>query len=135
MSATLAIIARNAALDAITALLANGFARAYTGAKPATPQLAATGTLLFQLGLAATAFGAAANGVATANAISNDASADATGTAGYLRLFKSDGTTAVQDLDIGGTAQSTTGEFQMATSSVVLGAIISCSSFTLTLPQ
>ncbi len=49
----------------------------------------------------ATAFGAAVNGLATANAITQDSAADATGTPTFFRAFKSDGTTAVFDGSVG----------------------------------
>ena len=72
----------SAAADAVCPLLNNGYLRIYDGTQPATANTAvSTQTLLAELRWNATAFGAASNGVATANAITSDTSADATGTA------------------------------------------------------
>jgi hypothetical protein len=65
--------ARNAAVNAITALLDAGAAAGYiqirTGAKPATVAAADAGTLLATLTLSKPAFGTAATGVGTAAAV------------------------------------------------------------------
>ena len=131
MSVRTSIVARNAALDAIAPLCNSGKLRIYTGPKPATPETAASGTLLAELTLNATAFAAASAGVSTANAITSDSAADATGTAGWFRIWKSDGTTPICDGDV-----STSGaDLNMATVSIVALAVISCAALTLTLPQ
>ncbi len=75
------IVARNAELDALAALANSGYISIYSGSQPATPETAASGTLLAELRFNATAFGAAASGAITAGAITADSSADATGTA------------------------------------------------------
>ena len=95
------IVARNAELDALAPLANNGYIRIYSGSIPATPETAASGTLLAELRFGATAFGAAASGVITANAITEDSSANNTGTAGYYRALESDGTTALWDGTVG----------------------------------
>lgn len=128
-----AIILRNAALDAELALLNSGFIRIYTGAMPATPETAASGTLLAQLTFGATAFGAAVAGVATANAITSDTSADATGTAGWARLFRSNGTSAGMDGDC--TATGGGGFCELNATAISAGAEVSCTSMTITLPM
>lgn len=130
MATRASILARNAALNAMAPRLNSGKVRIYTGAQPATPETAASGTLLVELTLNATAFGAAAAGVLTANAITSGV-AVATGTAGWFRLFQSDGTTAEHD----GVCGVGSGELQMATLTIVAAAVISCSALTLTLPQ
>jgi hypothetical protein len=126
-----AIATRNAQLDALTALLPNGYLRIYSGAQPATPETAVSGTLLAELRFGATPFAAATGGTATANAITSDASADATGTAGYFRALKSDGTTAVYDGSVGTSAS----DLNLATTSIVAAATVSISSLVITLPQ
>lgn len=101
LTTSLANVGANAAADAVCALLNNGFLDIYDGTQPANANAAATGTKLASLTFGATAFGAASLGVATANAIGSDASADNTGTAGWFRAYKSDHTTAVFDGSVG----------------------------------
>lgn len=90
---------RNAQLDAITtAVGTSGILRIYSGSRPANVAAAISGTLLAECVCNASAFAAAASGgVLTANAIANDSSANASGTATHYRLFQSNGTTAVID--------------------------------------
>lgn len=91
----------NTAADAATALLNTGYIRLYTGTQPATADTAiGSQTLLVELRFNATAFGSAAAGVSTANAITSG-TAVATGTATWFRVLKSDGTTAVFDGSVG----------------------------------
>jgi hypothetical protein len=74
------IAAANAALNARTALLNSGILRIYSGTRPATADTAlGAQVLLAECTLNATAFGAAANRVATANAVTQDTSANAAG--------------------------------------------------------
>lgn len=126
-----AIVARNAELDALTALMASGKIKIYSGTEPATPETALSGnTLLATLTFGGTAFGGAASGVITANAITSDSSADATGTATFFRATKSDDTVMWQ-----GTVGTSGADLNLATTSIVAGAVISISSLTVTLPQ
>lgn len=91
----------NEALDAGNANMNGGKLDLRTGSPPASPDSAVTGTQLALLSLNATAFGAAASRVATANAIA-DVLGLAIGVAGYGRLTKADGTTGVMDIPAGG---------------------------------
>lgn len=116
----------DAPINATTALLNSGFIKGYTGSQPAL-DVALTGTLLFTLTFGATAFGGSAIGVATANTITG-ANAVATGTVGYFALLKSDGTTVVMT----GTVGTSGAELNLSSLSVVSGAPVSCSSFTIT---
>ena len=101
------IASSNAALDARTALLNTGYLRFYSGTRPAGPDTALAGnTLLAELRFGAAAFGAASNRVATANAITQDAAADAAGIPTFARLLASNGTTAVIDVSVGKTGGS-----------------------------
>jgi hypothetical protein len=121
---------RNAQLDAITtAVGTSGILRIYSGTRPANVAAAITGTLLAELVCNASAFAAAASGgVLTANAISNDSSANASGTASHYRLFRSDGTTAVIDGDV-----STSGaDLNLDNTSINSGQVVSITSFTVT---
>lgn len=125
------IVGRNAELNALAPLANNGYIRIYTGSIPATPETAASGTLLAELRFNATAFGAAAAGVITANSITQDSSADNTGTAGYYRALQSDGTTALWD----GTVGTAGADLNLNSTSISAGVIVQITSLTVTLPQ
>jgi stage V sporulation protein SpoVS len=121
---------RNAQLDAITtAVGTSGILRIYSGSRPANVAAAITGTLLAECVCNASAFAAAASGgVLTANAIADDSSANAGGTASHYRLFRSDGTTAVIDGDV-----STSGaDLNLDNTSINSGQVVSITSFTIT---
>jgi hypothetical protein len=83
----------DAKADAGLALLTNGYIRIYNDPKPAHADDAITSqTLLAELRWnAVAAFQAAAGGVAVANAITKDDSANAEGTATWFRALKADG--------------------------------------------
>lgn len=119
----------NAAADAVTALLNNGYLRIYSGTQPADADAALSGnTLLAELRYNATAFGAASAGVATANAITQDSSADATGTASFFRSLKSDGTSVVYDGSVG----TSGADLNLNSVAIQSGAAVSVSSLTYT---
>lgn len=83
--------AKNAALDVgAGAMFDGGTARIniYTGSQPATADTAASGTLLGTLTPSSDMFAAASGGTATANSITNDSSADASGLPGYVRIYR-----------------------------------------------
>lgn len=119
--------AQNAAANAIAALLNSGTIVIYTGVQPAAGGALSGNTALVTLTFGATAFGSAASGVATANAITNG-TAGATGTATWFRCLKSDGTTIVMD----GTVGTSGCNMNIGSTSISSGAVISCSSFTYT---
>jgi hypothetical protein len=130
------IAARNAAVDGMAALLNSGYIRFYTGARPADPSVAISSqTLLAELRFGATAFAAAAAGSAAANAITPDSGADNTGTAVWARLLKSDGTTAVLDVDIGVGGGGAPPCIILASVAIQIGALVSLSSCSLSAPQ
>jgi hypothetical protein len=120
--------AANAALDAWKTSLNNGYLRIYSGTKPASVAAAITGTLLAELRFNATAFGTSTNGVANANALTADSSADNTGTATHFRAFQSDGTTAVYD----GTVGTSGCDLNLNSVAISAGAAVSVSSLSLT---
>lgn len=116
-------------LDTLTNNANAGLLRLYSGTRPTNADTALSGnTLLATLTLNATSAGAASAGVWTANAITSDSSADATGTASFARLLESDGTTAIADFSVGTSGT----EVVLNTTSIVSGAVVSCSSFTVT---
>jgi hypothetical protein len=130
MKTTVAI--RNAELDTKLANLNNGYLRFYSGTKPASADAALSGnTLLAELRFAATAFGAASGGSATANAITQDSSADAAGTATFARCFASNGTTPVLDLTVGTSGT----EIVLGSVSFSVGLVVQVTSATVSQPD
>ena len=117
-----------AAADAVCDLLDNGYLRIYDGSQPANADTAVTTqTLLAELRWnAANAFGAASGGVATANAITADSSADATGTASWFRALKADGTTAVFDGSVG----TSSADLILNSTAIAAGANVAVTAFT-----
>jgi hypothetical protein len=117
---------RNARLDAITtAAGANAKLRLYSGTRPATGGTATT--LLAELTCGATLAPAASGGVLTLNAITSDSSADASGTATWARLVKSDNT-FVMDLDVG----TSGADLNMNSNVISAGAAVAITGATLT---
>lgn len=125
-----AINSRNVELNALAALANSGTIAIYQGTLPATPETAVNGTLLATLTMNATAFGAASAGAITAAAITGDTTADATGTAQYFRLWKSDGTTAILD----GTVSTAAADLNLNSTAIQAGADVEITSFVITLP-
>lgn len=122
----------NAACDAIAALCNNGYIRIYTASKPANADTALSGqTLLAELRFAATAFGSASNGVATAGTITSDSSADNTGTAAWFRVLASNGTTVIYD----GTVGTSGCDLNLNTTSITSGAQVAITALTITVPR
>jgi len=120
---------RNAQLDALTTFAGNsGKLRIYTATRPATGAAIGGATLLAELTCNATFAPAATGGVLTLNAIAQDASADATGTAAWFRLWKSDGTTAVLDGDVGTSGS----DLNLNSVSITVGGTVSVTSFVIT---
>ena len=118
----------NAAADAAVALANGGKLRIYSGSQPATAATAVSGqTLLAELTLGSPAFGSASNGVATANSITADSSADATGTAAWFRIVSSGGT-GLWDGSVGTSGS----DLNLDSVSIVAGGNVSVSSFTFT---
>lgn len=117
---------RNSRLAAITtAIGTSGLLRIYSGTRPATGGTETT--LLAQLALSATFAPAPSGGVLTASAISNDTSADATGTATWARLCTSAGV-AVVDMSV-----ATSGsDLNFDSVSIVAGGVVAVSSLVIT---
>ena len=132
MAMKLSNTARSAAADAVVDLADTGYIRIYDGSQATDPNTAiGAQVLLAELRFGATAFGAASNGVATANAITGDASANATGTATWFRVLKSDGTTVLWD----GTVGTSGANLNLNSVSIVSGGSVDISSMTYTQPQ
>lgn len=110
-----------------------------TGAQPADPDTAVSGTNLFTLVCSDPAFGNAADaapgGTATASAITADSSADATGTLGYCRASSTaDGATPADD-HIDGEAGTSGADFNFNTLAIVSGANVDLTAWTVTQPE
>ena len=107
-----------------------------TGAQPADPDTAATGTLLGTLTMSDPSFGSATDanpgGRITASAITDDSSADATGTAGYFRM-RATGTGADDVAD--GECGTSGADLNFNTTSITSGSTISITSMTVTMPE
>lgn len=124
---------RNEMLSALIDNFNSGKFSVYSGTRPTDADTALSGnTLLATLVLNATSFAAPSGGVLTANSITPDSDADATGTAAFVRVFESDGTTVICDLSVSATGGG--GEVQFATLSFVQHTSISLSSLTITCP-
>jgi hypothetical protein len=132
--------AAQAAVDALAALCNSGTLKIYDGSQPTDANTAlGAQVLLATLTLSSTAFGASsASGsagskivTATANTITDDSSADATGTAAWFRVLKSNGTSKVMDGSVG----TSGADLNLATTAIVAGADIAITSFTITMTE
>lgn len=126
--------------DAIAAKCNSGTIKIYAGSQPTDANTAVGAqTLLATLTFGSTAFAASAasgstpnrKATATANAITGDTSADATGTATWFRVLKSDATTVVMDGSVG----TSGADMNLATTSLVAGVDVEITGFTLSQPE
>jgi hypothetical protein len=101
-----------------------------SGARPASADAAATGTVLATVALANPAFGAAANGVAT---LVDPAAVTgvAAGTATWFRALDGAGAT-VMDGSVSATGGG--GDLQLATTSISVGLTVDITGGTVTMP-
>jgi hypothetical protein len=130
-------------LEAAMALLNSGKIEIFSGSQPTDANTAiGAQTLLSTLTFGNPAFatppvatGSAGSKIvtATANAITQDSDAAATGTAAWFRAYKSDGTTVVMDGSVGATGGSF--DLTIPTTSIVAGDIVQASAFTIVQPE
>lgn len=119
----------NAQADALSDLLDNGYLRIYDGTQPANANTAiTTQVLLAELRFNATAAPAASAGVLTMNSITQDSSANNTGTATWFRALKSDGSTVVFDGSVGTSGS----DLNLGSTSITSGASVAVTSMTFT---
>ena len=120
----------NGEADNLSARLNSGFLRIY-GDTQATNADTAVGAqvLLAELNFSATAAPAASAGVITFNALTSDASANATGTPTWFRAVQSNGTTVVMDGSVGasGANLNLSG---LTGGQIIIGGTVAVSSFT-----
>src|SRR5690242_11950484 len=94
MSIQLSVAVRNGRLNAISSVIgANPILRMWTGSMPANCAAADSGTQLVHMTLPASWLAAASGGQDTIVGSWSEAGADASGTAGYFRIYESTGTT------------------------------------------
>lgn len=117
--ATYDTTARNAALNAIAALLNGGTLRIGTTGMAST---------LATLNLSATAFGSASNGSVTANSITST-TISSSGTAAAAGLYNSSGTAIISGITVGTSGQ----QLNFNSLDFVAGGNISVSSLTLSI--
>lgn len=132
LNAKTSVTNRNLALDAaLPSALNAGHFLVYDSTQPTDADTAlGAQVLLADLSLNATAFAAASSGSKAANAITQDSSANATGTAAWMTIVASSrATTGTMDGSVG------TGTHNFVVNSVAFssGAAVSCSSFTATM--
>ena len=121
-----------AMINAFTALLNNGFIEVYTGSQPSVDG-SLSGTLLATMTFGATAFANAtasgSGGSAAANTITGGTAGNS-GTAGYFALVTSGSAT------VGTGSVGTSGaDLNFNTLSIVSGAVVACTAFTVTQAQ
>lgn len=110
--------------------------RIYDGTQAADPDTAVGAqVLLAELTMSATSFGAATDAnpgaLITANAITSDSSANATGTASWFRMLTQSGGTVIADGSVG----TSSADLVMNTVSITSGSIVAISSFTITMSE
>lgn len=121
--------ARNLMADGVDGEFNNGYLRIYDGTRPANPATAiTTQVLLAELRFANPAAASVTNGVITFDTISPDTSANNTGTATWARCLKSDGTTAICDLNVG----TSDANIIVTTTAISAGVQVSVTSATIT---
>ncbi len=143
MTLSISNAAAIAACDAIVDLCDIGSTDAqaslsiYSGTVPANVDTAlGAQVVLAELEMSNPAFGAAADsapgGTATASAITDDSSADATGTASFFRIFNRNNVAVIQGTV---TATGGGGELELNTISIQISAKVEITSLTVTMPE
>lgn len=122
---------RNAMLDAIEANAGTScILEIRSGSKPAAAADSRTGTVGVTMTLPSDWLGAAASGVKSKSGTWEDTSADASITAGYFTIYRSDGTTVVMQGTV--TATGGGGDLTLTTTTIVSGQPVTITSFALT---
>lgn len=131
MAIKLSAAVRNARLDAIeTAIGVSAVLKIRTGAPPTNIADADSGTVLATLSLPSDWMAAAGSGQKAKTGTWQDASADASGTAGHFRVYASDGTTQHIQGTITGTGGG--GDMELDNTSINSGQTVTITTFTLT---
>lgn len=131
MALQLSTAVRNARLDTIESTIGtSAIMKIRTGSAPADCGTADSGTVLATLSLPSDWMAAASGGSKAKTGTWQDASADATGTAGHFRIYDSGGTTC----GIQGTVTATGGggDLTLDNTSIATGQTVTITTFTLT---
>ena len=136
MTVRIAASVRTAIVDSVKALIDGGAGpgkiRIYTGAAPAGPATAASGTLLVDIPLNDPSFDATASGTANADVTPTVVgTAVATGTAGWFRILDSNNNALI---DGAVTATGGGGDITVASTAITTGLTVTVTSLALTAP-
>lgn len=125
------VAARNNMLDELTALIdagTAGFLDIYDGTQPTNADTAiGSQTLLAHLTFSSTSFPGASSGAMTANTITADSSANATGTASWFRITNSSAAAIID-----GTVGTSGSDLNLNTVAITSGVEVAVSELTLT---
>lgn len=131
MAVQLSTAVRNAKLDAIeTTAGVSAILKIRTGAAPANCAAADSGTVLATINLPADWMAAASGGTKAKSGTWSDTSADATGVAGYFRLYASDGVTCHMQGTV--TASGGGGDMTLDNVNITAGGSVTVTAFTWT---
>lgn len=129
MALDFAVLLQNAILDVIESHIGtSAVLKIRTGAAPGIGN-ADSGTVLATLTLPSDWMAAASSNSKAKSGTWEDASADATGTAGHFRLYASDGTT--QKIEGTVTATGGGGDLELDSTSITAGQPVTITAFTL----
>lgn len=131
MALKLSAAQRNARLDAMETEAGTGaILEIRSGSAPADAAASRTGTVLVTMTLPSDWLGAASGGVKSKSGTWEDTSADASGTAGYFTIYKSDGTTVCMQGTV--TATGGGGDLTLTTTTIVAGQPVTITAFAIT---
>lgn len=131
MAIQLSVAVRNGRLDSIeTTTGTSAVLKIRTGAAPANCAAADSGTVLATVSLPTDWMAAASAGSKALSGTWQDASADATGTAGHFRLYDTTGTTCHLQGTV--TATGGGGDMEVSSTSFTTGQQFTVTTFTLT---
>lgn len=131
MTFLVGIAVANAALDQLETTIGTApILKIRTGAAPATPATADSGTVLATITLPSDWASAASGGSKAKSGTWQDTSADADGTAGHFRLYDSGGSTCHLQGSVTGTGGG--GDMVLDSTSITTGQQVTITTFTLT---
>jgi hypothetical protein len=131
MALQFSVALRNARLDQIeTTIGTSAVLKIRTGAPPADVATADSGTVLATLNLPSDWLNAASAGSITKAGTWQDATADASGTAGHFRIYQSNGTTAHAQGTV--TATGGGGDMTLDNTNIAANQSVTVTSFSIT---
>lgn len=134
MSLQISVSCQNAVLDALESTVGtSAILKIRSGSVPATCATADSGTVLATINLPSDWMAAASSGTKSKSGTWQDASADATGTAGHFRIYDSGGTTCHHQGTV--TATGGGGDMTLDNTSIASGQSVTISGYTFTAPN